>query len=112
MKITEIALTECRRCNGILKFGLCSTCHGPEINYSKRLSNKKYRETRNRILTLFDHKCFYCGIDADVIDHKIPLSIGGSNNDENLTASCLKCNSVKSNRTPEEYLKFKKRCYS
>lgn len=36
------------------------------------------------------------------LDHVIPRSRGGGSTWENLVACCLKCNNVKSDRTPEE----------
>lgn len=51
--------------------------------------------------------CAYCGCQLDpetaTADHMIPLSRGGSNNIENIAASCLSCNCSKKDKTPEEY---------
>ena len=51
--------------------------------------------------------CYYCGRffgGVFTIDHKIPLSRGGSNWPSNLCCACRSCNSSKNNRTPEEFL--------
>ena len=47
-----------------------------------------------RIYRRDKYTCQYCGrtgVELEV-DHKIPVSAGGSNNDDNLTTSCKKCN--------------------
>lgn len=48
--------------------------------------------------------CAYCGQPAIGWDHIVPRSRGGSNTPENLAPACRKCNSSKSNRTPEEWM--------
>jgi 5-methylcytosine-specific restriction endonuclease McrA len=49
----------------------------------------------------------HCGIDVRdeySIDHKIPLSRGGSNWPDNIQILCVRCNSSKRDRTMEEWL--------
>ena len=41
--------------------------------------------------------CHYCGDVATQVDHKIPVSHGGTNITTNLVASCAKCNNLKGN---------------
>lgn len=36
--------------------------------------------------------CAYCGAVATEIDHIVPVKFGGTNDHENLTATCLRCN--------------------
>jgi 5-methylcytosine-specific restriction endonuclease McrA len=55
--------------------------------------------------------CFYCGellyssFDNVIhVDHKIPVSRGGSNTIENIVISCASCNLKKGTKTPEEFL--------
>lgn len=52
-------------------------------------------------------KCWWCGklIDPDNyhVDHRIPLSRGGSNAPENLCISCPKCNLSKGDKLPHEW---------
>jgi 5-methylcytosine-specific restriction endonuclease McrA len=52
-------------------------------------------------------RCFYCrtllGTQYDV-EHKDPLSRGGSNDAENICCSCHSCNARKSDRTAQEFL--------
>ena len=41
--------------------------------------------------------CHYCGQPASQIDHKVPVSHGGTDLTTNLVASCAKCNNLKGN---------------
>ena len=62
-------------------------------------------------------KCDYCGVKLDLddlypyklrpsVDHKIPLSVGGSNNKDNLIVCCTACNIVKGTLKYETYKKL------
>ena len=55
--------------------------------------------------------CGICGFEIkygdEHLDHKIPLSRGGSHSMENIWLVHSKCNLSKSNKTVEEYLRFK-----
>ncbi len=57
--------------------------------------------------------CPYCGRDVSgrngAIDHKIPVSRGGTSELDNLAVLCRSCNTSKHDLTPEEYLAFKNR---
>lgn len=51
--------------------------------------------------------CHYCGKDISNgyhVEHKQPLSRGGSNGPENLALACPKCNLLKGNRTDVEFI--------
>ena len=54
--------------------------------------------------------CVYCHnpiqLGKDSLDHKMPLSRGGTNNYENLCIACRSCNSRKNVKTPEEFREF------
>ena len=54
-----------------------------------------------------DWICPYCGTDVSgrvgTIDHKIPVSRGGTSEPDNLAILCQRCNSSKNDSTPEEY---------
>lgn len=57
--------------------------------------------TRIRILSRDGHRCVYCGRsprDGAVleVDHRIPRSKGGGDDDSNLFTACWACNSGKS----------------
>jgi 5-methylcytosine-specific restriction endonuclease McrA len=57
-------------------------------------------------LGLVDPLCTYCGEPATTIDHIIPLSKGGNGERENLTPSCKRCNSRKSQMPVEDFLRL------
>lgn len=59
------------------------------------------RAIREQILS--DSKCAICGTPHNlVIDHKTPISRGGTSEIENLQALCQPCNSRKGTKTMEE----------
>lgn len=86
---------------------------------ARRWNEFNFRERQAVLFYLFSGKCQYCGRDVTipssrkyanlknraVIDHKIALMTGGSNNLENMTLSCQECNLNKSTKSSEEYSK-------
>lgn len=58
--------------------------------------------SRRGVLRRDDHRCCYCGKSASTIDHVQPRSRGGRDTWDNLVACCLRCNNLKSDRTPAE----------
>ena len=58
--------------------------------------------SRRGVLRRDGHRCAYCSRSAGTVDHVLPRSRGGSDTWENLVACCLRCNSTKGDRTPEE----------
>ena len=58
--------------------------------------------SRRGVLRRDSHRCAYCGKTATTIDHVMPRSRGGADSWENLVACCLRCNNLKSDRTPSE----------
>jgi 5-methylcytosine-specific restriction endonuclease McrA len=58
--------------------------------------------SRRGVLRRDAHHCAYCGRSATTIDHVQPRSRGGADSWENLVACCLRCNNLKSDRTPAE----------
>lgn len=61
--------------------------------------------TRIAILARDRHECVYCGDRQGPfeIDHVIPWSRGGSDEEANLATACRACNQDKSDRTPDEW---------
>jgi 5-methylcytosine-specific restriction endonuclease McrA len=71
-----------------------------KLPFSKLRQN---RPTRNLVMKRDGYRCSYCSkLENLTIDHIIPTSRGGQNTWDNLTTSCLSCNSKKGNRTPSE----------
>lgn len=50
-------------------------------------------------------QCVYCGRPVEVLDHWVSSSHGGSDDDENLVASCSICNSAKGEADGDEFVK-------
>jgi 5-methylcytosine-specific restriction endonuclease McrA len=51
-------------------------------------------------------RCCYCGQSMNgsfTFDHALPVSLGGTNDPENLRVCCLSCNSKKGNKTEYTY---------
>jgi 5-methylcytosine-specific restriction endonuclease McrA len=78
---------------------------------NKRLASKKTTIievfTNQDIKNKYGDKCFYCNGLFEHIDHYMPLSRGGSHTLENVRPSCKTCNLHKSNKLPEEFIKYK-----
>jgi len=66
----------------------------------------KLRINRKNILLRDNYICTYCNKKKQIgelnVDHIEPKSKGGKNTWENLSCSCVKCNSHKRDRTPKE----------
>ena len=63
---------------------------------------ERWGAIRVPILERDQYICAYCGRKADTVDHIVPKSKGGTEADSNLVACCKRCNSKKSDRTPQE----------
>jgi 5-methylcytosine-specific restriction endonuclease McrA len=78
-----------------------------------RLRGAEGNHTGSDILALFDQQqgfCAACSVDirnAYHVDHKMPLSRGGSNGPENLQLLCQFCNCSKGARTMKEWAERK-----
>ncbi len=63
------------------------------------------KRLRYEILRRDNHACRYCGATAPgvplTVDHVVPVSLGGSDDPENLVAACRECNSGKSSSNPD-----------
>lgn len=58
--------------------------------------------SRRAVFARDEHRCQYCGEQADSIDHIMPRSRGGEHAWENVAAACRPCNLSKRDRTPDE----------
>lgn len=70
-----------------------------------RLPEKEWWPLRAKILRRDGFRCTYCKDEPArlCVDHVVPLSRGGSNDEDNLVACCLPCNSSKSDRLLSEW---------
>ncbi len=98
------------------------TVHGlsytPE--YSKAATYKRRALTRGEessftaqdlrnLMREQDGKCFYCKkkLKQHHVEHKIPISRGGTHSKDNICLSCPRCNLTKHTQTAEEFLRNK-----
>ena len=76
------------------------------VNVTKRKSFSK--EERVKIYRKTKGHCYLCGEFVDFnsyeIEHKVPLSKGGTNDLKNLFCSCHTCNTIKHDIYPEDFM--------
>lgn len=62
-------------------------------------------------LKFFGNRCYLCGVSLENLqthlEHRIPISRGGSNWISNIAPACKKCNLTKNNKTEKEFRKNK-----
>ena len=61
-------------------------------------STSKWRKIRQRIVERDGGVCQMCGMEGDSVDHIVPRSQGGTDEDYNLQLLCTSCNSSKGGR--------------
>jgi len=61
-------------------------------------STGKWRKIRERILQRDGYTCQQCGGEGTTVDHILPRSAGGGDDDWNLQCLCTKCNYSKGGR--------------
>ncbi len=71
-----------------------------------RMPNKEVKFTRQNVFERDKNTCQYCGKKFERkdlnIDHVVPRQHGGLTTWTNVVCSCIDCNSLKANRTPEQ----------
>jgi HNH endonuclease len=117
----------CKTCKYAVEFYTSNRTIDGLTSYCKRCTNLKNlsRKTHggkiitpqiiDSLLANQNNSCFYCNklVDGDNrpsyhVEHKIPISRGGTNVEENLCISCCRCNLVKNNLTHLEFFKSKR----
>lgn len=73
-----------------------------EVERRKAVRSTLTQVDKEAVLDRDGRVCRYCGSEATVVDHIVPVVQGGGNEDDNLAAACVPCNSKKGARTPEE----------
>ncbi|WP_051436778.1 HNH endonuclease [Brachyspira alvinipulli] len=75
--------------------------------FNKR--DNSYLKHKKELFEEMKGRCGYCGCELDykkaTIDHKVPLSIGGTNDKYNLLICCWSCNHYKQRRDVEGFRK-------
>jgi len=61
-------------------------------------STARWRKIRKRILQRDGYTCQHCGGEANSVDHIVPRSLNGGDDDWNLQSLCTPCNSSKGGR--------------
>jgi 5-methylcytosine-specific restriction endonuclease McrA len=68
---------------------------------------KGNRDIRFRLWFMQGTRCYLCGKPTDFkrteLDHRIPLALGGTNEESNLAVACVSCNNRKAARAEDEY---------
>lgn len=74
----------------------------PQVVRLARYVRVPYRRqvplTRRAVLARDVHRCAYCAVRADTIDHVVPRSRGGHNEWTNVVAACARCNHRKGDK--------------
>jgi 5-methylcytosine-specific restriction endonuclease McrA len=87
-------------------FGMSGEWQRPSViilrRYVRIPNGRNLPVSRRGVLRRDSNRCGYCAGSATTIDHILPRSRGGKDTWENLVACCLKCNNLKSDRTPAE----------
>ena len=76
---------------------------GARERWRSHQSGKEWKWLRILRAIIIADPCAYCGAEATVVDHIMPRSRGGSNKRRNLAPACVRCNTAKRDRTPEEW---------
>ena len=71
-----------------------------------RLPRQGVKLNRRNIYARDQNRCQYCGkhfpLSELTLDHVVPRTLGGVSSWDNLVCACVKCNSRKGGRTPEQ----------
>jgi len=69
-----------------------------------------YKVMREKVLIRDAYTCYYCGQEANTVDHIIPISKGGISVEDNMIAACVRCNSGKRDRiAPGSFLRERRK---
>jgi 5-methylcytosine-specific restriction endonuclease McrA len=77
-----------------------SSTYGPQFQES--LSDPTLRQWQSA-LDFFEEKCAYCSSPSQVLEHYLPLSLGGGTTIANCLPSCKRCNLRKRDKHPDHF---------
>lgn len=118
-KIDQLRIAYERRGITSVRFGRFYFCNDFNLKGDSEMKRKHLSvKQRMQLIDKFGGKCSACGKqhltlftdDVDqraAIDHIIPLSRGGSNDESNLQLLCTPCNAAKRNMTMDEFLEYR-----
>lgn len=73
---------------------------------SREYDKTHYKKLREKVLIRDSYTCYYCGQEANTVDHIVPISKGGISSEDNMISCCLRCNSSKRDRmNPGSFLR-------
>lgn len=96
----------------LFKEALLSAVNGKATEFSRwlrpgrdRMVGDAWIRLRRKIFSRDDYTCRYCGLRGGRLecDHIVPVSRGGSNGEDNLTAACKPCNQAKRDKLISEW---------
>ena len=100
-----VGVLYCAKCEGWFSLKIRETGIAVPFSYpikSDRRPQRGHRlapSVRFRVLRKDNFQCHYCGRKPPIttleIDHVVPVSIGGTDDEENLVVACFECNSGK-----------------
>jgi len=95
-KVVGGYIKQCRRCGDWLftkakHKAYCDNC----VRVNNRCLIYAWRKLRLKILKRDNYICKSCGKEASAVDHIIPVTKGGMDEENNLRAICKSCNSKK-----------------
>ena len=91
----------CSWCHSSLIRGKISRCGKAECSNAVR-ALYSWDRCKKLILRRDGLRCVLCGDSADEVDHIIPVSLGGSGDDENLRSLCHACHCKETARLRRE----------
>jgi 5-methylcytosine-specific restriction endonuclease McrA len=74
------------------------------LHSQRKVNSSTWKKLRLRILNRDGRECYWCGMEANTVDHIIPVAKGGTDDPENLVAACRKCNFSKQDKMPDEFV--------
>lgn len=90
------------------------------LNARGRMGKKKCNKSLKLKLHRANDRCYYCNLTTDLetetpdhprlatVDHRLPLSRGGSRVGPNAVLACFRCNHYKGDMTEEEFWRWRK----
>ena len=82
--------------------------------WNRKIAKRKLPISPKYLFELYkvNSTCCYCKVSLKEIDvhieHKIPISRGGTHKNDNLVLACQDCNRLKNNKTAKEFIDFLK----
>ena len=76
----------CLKCHRLTDGSYCPGCQ------PRNGSTRSWRQIRRQVLQRDAYTCHYCSGVANTVDHRVPVTYGGTDDPSNLVAACSRCN--------------------